>query len=77
MKVRAKLTVESVSPIDEHNPQQQIVLRALYNCNDTPEDNSFSKWTPSADARLNVTNPEIFGFFEPGKSYYVDFSPTT
>jgi hypothetical protein len=39
------------------------------------EDNTFAKWSPSVNLQIQITNPALFGQFEPGQRFYVDFSP--
>lgn len=36
---------------------------------------SFSKFTPSAELKITITNPEAFGFFKAGDSYDLTFDP--
>ena len=38
---------------------------------DSDENKSFSRWTPSLQLTMNVTNPDCD--FEPGREYYLDF----
>lgn len=38
----------------------------------TPEDNTYSKYTPCGSLELSITNEAVFGFFKPGKAYYLD-----
>lgn len=45
-----------------------------YPSDGTDEDNTFAKWTPSADLTLSVTNPNLFGKFEKDQKYYLDFT---
>ncbi len=71
MNVRAKLTVEEV---DLFENSEIVKMRAVYDSN-TPEDNTYSKYTPSATLQMSVTNPSLFGYFRPGKKYYLDFVP--
>ena len=40
-----------------------------------PEDQRFSKATPSGSLRMQVDNPAALEQFEPGKAYYLDFTP--
>jgi len=37
------------------------------------ENESFSKYTPTGEIRLHITNPDVLGFFEPASEYYVEF----
>lgn len=42
--------------------------------NGESEDNSFARWTPSGELKLDVTNPDLLGRFKPGQKFYVDFT---
>jgi hypothetical protein len=35
----------------------------------------WSKWTPSGELKMMVTNPAAIEKFELGKEYYLDFTP--
>ena len=39
------------------------------------EDNTFARYSPSANFEIMIANPALFGKFEPGQKYYVNFSP--
>jgi len=39
------------------------------------ENKPWSKWTPSGEIRMSITNPEAVAQFEVGKDYFVDFTP--
>jgi len=39
------------------------------------ENKSYSNATPCAMFEMQITNPNAFGFFQPGQEYYVDFTP--
>ena len=77
-QVRAKLvctTVQDQTDGATANPQktgENVSFMAQYS--DNKEDNSFSQYTPSANMSMNVTNPEIFGFFKEGEAYYFDIT---
>lgn len=72
MTVRAKMKCESVEKQSEE--QIKVTLRAVTD-GSSEENKSFSKYTPSADLNLTITNPECFDKFEQGKQYYVDIIP--
>lgn len=40
---------------------------------ETPEDQRYAKATPSGSLTIQVDNPAVT--FEPGKAYYLDFTP--
>jgi len=39
------------------------------------ENKQFFKWSPGGKIELAVVNPDTAALFEPGKEYYVDFTP--
>jgi hypothetical protein len=48
-----------------------------YPADGSDENNTFSKFTPSADLRMYIANPALFGQFKEGDTFYVDFTPAT
>lgn len=40
------------------------------------EDNTYAKYSPTAEVKITIANPALFGKFTPGERYYVDFTPT-
>lgn len=43
-----------------------------------PEDTAnaeWSKWTPSGELQMTITNPAAFDAFKLGRAYYVDLMP--
>lgn len=65
-RVRAKMTVQKV----EGN---MLHLGVLYDPN-AEEDRKFTKATPWGEAKLAIDNPSALEFFQPGHSYYLDFT---
>ena len=41
---------------------------------DSRENASYSKWTPAGSLTLHVTNENLFGQFNPGDEYVLDFT---
>lgn len=39
------------------------------------EDNTYAKYTPSADFKITITNPALLNKFNIGDTFYVDFTP--
>ena len=81
--MRAKMQVSSVFP--HRNPEtaetssETLHFHGVAKSNGYPvdgsdEDNTFAKWTPSINLQMHVTNPALFGKFEPGQKFYVDFT---
>lgn len=64
-QVRAKLTCISIE--GEH-----VKFSCHYDAENTPEDNSFSKYTPWGNAEFGITNPDAMELFAVGKKYYFD-----
>ena len=38
------------------------------------ENNSYARWTPTAELRMVITNPNLHNKFSVGEEYYVDFT---
>jgi len=45
-----------------------------YPSDGTDEDNTFARWTPSAQLSMTITNPELLGKFNIGDKFYLDFT---
>ena len=74
MTIRAKFVCEAVTKRETSDGaiNDEVKLRAVYA---TEGDNAeWSKWTPSGELSMTITNPACAGAFEPGKSYYLDIS---
>ena len=74
--MRAKMVVESVQRFEK---SEILKFRAVpkstaYPEDGSDEDNTFAKWSPTADLQIHVTNPSLFGKLNPGEKYYVDFT---
>lgn len=69
--MRAKFQVRSVTKF----PYSEEV-NAVPVCDDgTPENEKFNKATPCGELKMSITNPTAMGFLQPGKEYYLDFTP--
>lgn len=69
--VRAKFKVESVTKVVYG---ESIKMNAVcYDDND--ENKSFSQATPTGSYEMFVNNEKLFGVFQPGQEYYLDFTP--
>lgn len=51
----------------------EVELSAVYNGSE--ENKKYFKWTPNGKIVLGILNEEAASMFEPGKEYYVDFTP--
>lgn len=71
MSVRAKFRVTSVTA--HEGGSSAVVLAPVLSGSE--ENKSFWKWTPGGKVELLTINPEAASQFEPGKEFYVDFTP--
>lgn len=52
-----------------------VFLHTVYSEDIQSEDGRFTKATPWGELRMNVDNPDAAVQFEPGRTYYLDFTP--
>jgi hypothetical protein len=82
-EMRAKLQVGSV--FAHKNAEQEVTgeyvtffgvnTKGYAGTDGLDEDNTFARYSPSANFQILIANPALFGKFEPGQRFYVDFSP--
>ena len=74
--MRAKFVVTSVErfPSSEKLKFTAFSKSGGYPEDGSDEDNTYAKYSPQASCEIYVANPALFGKFEPGKKYYVDFT---
>jgi hypothetical protein len=77
-KMRAKMRLVEISrsqtTISEGLMFRVVPLDQSYPPDGSDENNSFAKWTPSAELKMVITNPELVGTFTIGEEYYLDFT---
>jgi hypothetical protein len=74
--MRAKLKVTKVENFGTDT--QQLTFNAVCKSDGYPpdgsdENNSYARWTPSAELKMCVNNPNLVGKLQEGEEYYVDF----
>jgi hypothetical protein len=75
MAVAARVQLTKVTTFASPDAKE-VVLNPVYS-NDLGSPNfSFSKYTPSGEIRLYITNTDAHSFFEYGKTYDVVFTET-
>lgn len=81
-KMRAKVRVGSVIPqlhdgktISEILYFHGVAKSGAYPADGSDENNTFAKFSPSVMFQMQVANPDLFGKFAPGDTFYVDFIP--
>jgi hypothetical protein len=72
MSVRAKFTLQEIHEFSY--PGKKFVFTPQYDTS-IPEDQRFSKATPSGRFEMQVDNPAAIEQFKLGQAYYVDFTP--
>lgn len=78
INMRAKLRVGSVIP--QGSTAELLTFHGVaksdgYPSDGSDENNTFAKFSPSAKFDILVANPALLGQFEPGDTFYVDFTP--
>jgi hypothetical protein len=54
-------------------PAREITMSAVYGT--AGENASFAEATPSGEIKFILNNPDLQEVFQPGQTYYVDFTP--
>lgn len=82
MAVRAKMRVtgrHEMTGITKGGTidQVQVTLQPVYADSDGDEkaNAEWSKWTPSGELRMVITNPAAYEQIKLGKAYFVDLTP--
>jgi len=75
MRAKMKLNV-----IRKYETCEQLVFHAVcksegYPADGSDENNTYARWTPSAELTMTVTNPNLLGVFKEGQEFYLDFTP--
>lgn len=53
---------------------QIVKLNPSYVSDPGNPNHAFWKATPTGNLEMTITNPAVFGFFVPGRSYFLDFT---
>ena len=75
MRAKMKVTV-----VEKHSDvYEELRFSAVSKSDGYPEDgsdenNTFAKWTPTAEVIMSITNPDLIGKFEERQEFYVDFT---
>jgi len=71
MSVRAKFKVQEQT---RYEFAGKVKLMAIYDTS-TPENERFTKATPSGTLEMQIDNPAALDQFTPGAVFYLDFTP--
>jgi hypothetical protein len=75
--MRAKMRVRCVELLDdgsEHIRMSAVCKNEGYDTDGIDENNTYARFTPSADLSILVNNPVLVGKLQNGQEYYVDFT---
>lgn len=75
--MRAKMKVSEVT-LGENSDSvkmKAVGRNTAYPADGGDEDNTFAKYSPTADLSMTIANPALMGKFRPGQMFYVDFQP--
>ena len=74
--MRAKMEVRAVEKMAGSVLKLNLsaVCSKDFGLNGESDDNTYSRWTPSATLEMFITNPDLFGKFTAGQKFYVDFT---
>lgn len=75
--MRAKMKCNSVEPSGDGEALRfsAVSKSTAYPADGSDEDNSYGRWTPSAELSINIQNPALKGKIVVGDTFYVDFTP--
>lgn len=65
----AKFKVGSTTDFGNNNVKAHLSAVT----NNSPENKSFSTYTPTASVEMHITNPEALKFFQAGEEYTCEF----
>jgi hypothetical protein len=74
--MRAKM---KLNKIETYGSSETLHFNAVcksegYPADGSDEDNTFAMWTPTAELKMQITNPALVGSFKEGEVFYVDFT---
>jgi hypothetical protein len=82
-KMRAKMQIQKIEQLGGYGStgvtSETLHLVAVsrngsYPADGSDEDNTYAKFSPFGELKLQVANPALIGQFKPGEKYYLDFT---
>jgi len=73
MTVRAKFKCVN-KRVEEQNGVDIVHLMFQASYGEGLDNKDWSKWTPSGNLQMSITNPGAFEWFQAGVEYYLDFT---
>lgn len=77
--MRAKMVVREVHQFQGSENLRLVAVgpKEAYPADGTDENNTFAKWTPTAELTITINNPNLLGQFKPDQEFYLDFTEAT
>jgi hypothetical protein len=75
MRAKVKCVTSALNEACDEVTFRAVCKSGSYPADGLDEDNSYAKFTPTAEFKLTITNPALMGTFRPGRVFYVDFTP--
>lgn len=74
--MRAKMRITTIQKFEDQTERLQMtaVCASEFGEDGSDENNTYAKYTPSADLDIYIANPALVGQFEEGEEYYLDFT---
>lgn len=74
--MRAKMVIHNVEKFgDSETLEMGAVCKSEgYDDEGSDENNTYARFTPAADLRITIQNPNLLGKFAVGDHYYLDFT---
>lgn len=72
MTVRAKFRCHFIQKADDNS---HCTVHMSPVTDDTPENKTWSKYTPGGLLQMHISNPDAYDHFEQGNEYYIDIHP--
>ncbi len=73
--MRAKMVINRV---EHYEGSDKLYFSAVcpnnFDSEGLDEDNTYAKYTPSADLQMLITNPALLGKFKASEVFYIDFT---
>lgn len=76
-EVIAKFKVSAIEIYEQPPKSHKVKLYPVYPAKNDPnwdENKKFHEATPSGSCEMFITNPAVFGIFNPGDEFYVEFT---
>lgn len=73
IRARCKFTVTELD--EDQDGHGTVKLETEYDAELSVEDEAFSQVTPWGSMEFGIDNPNLAGFFEVGRAFYVDLIP--